>query len=111
MHLVAAPVYSPDEVRSKLRTTMPCLHGVVVDLTLYDWMVNHPRFMAVDRTFDDVKGFLRLSFCANGQIANDFNSGEYTSVYPATAVMCLVKWLTRKEQVSGKWNYAQEWGF
>lgn len=111
MHLRGAAFYTAEEVRSKLRTTLPCLDGVVVDLTLFDWMTTHPRFMAADRTFEDVKAFLRLSFCANGQIANDFMSGEYTSVYPATAVFCLTKWLSRREQMAGKWNYAQEWSF
>jgi hypothetical protein len=109
--LEAQEVYSAEIVRRKLRGTVPSLDDVVVDNTLIDWMTTHPRFMAADRTFDDVKAFLRLSFCANGQIANDFTSGDYRSLYPATAALTLVLWLKTREASSGKWTYTQEWGF
>lgn len=101
----------PHEVRFRLVKTLPSLNGVTMDLTLWHWLTTHPRFMDVSREFNDVKAFLRLSYCANGQIANNFMSGDYRSVYPATALITLVTWLHQRWERGGQWLQVQDWGF
>lgn len=109
--LQVEPRNDPNEVRHRLAKTLPSIDSTVVDVTLWDWMATHSRFMDVSRPFADVKSFLRLSYCANGQIANDLMSGDYRSLYPATATLTLVTWLHQRFVRGGQWVELQDWGF
>lgn len=100
------------DVRKILTDIVPCIDGFVADSTLFQWMATHPRFMDMGREFSNVKDFLRMSYCTNGQIINDLTSGDFNGLYTATSVLTLVQFLRMKTLFSaGLLQATQEWGF
>jgi len=98
--------------RGVIRDLVPSLDGNVLDATLFQWLTTHPRLMDATRAFDDVKSFVRMSLCTNGQVVNDFTSGDYTNIYTTSAVASLVKFLSLKNHASASTAPGtQEWAF
>lgn len=102
---------SPARLRASLQRTLPSLEGQTCCGTYISWMRSHPRFMDSSRQFEDVKKFLQLAFCSNGQIINNMRSGRYDSLYAASSVVALVAWLSLRAQMGAQLCMTQEWGF
>jgi hypothetical protein len=115
--LATLPLHAPDglfmpsELREKVAKIVPNMDGMVMDLTLYSWMAQHPKVTGPDSTFEAVSLFTRQSHVANGQIANDFNHPSFREVYPTTRFLTVVNWLGIRARMGAETPLVSEWGF
>lgn len=102
---------SPARLRASLQRTLPSMDGQTCCGTYISWMRTHPRFMDSSRQFEDVKKFLQLAYCSNGQIVNNLRSGRFDSLYAASSQVALITWLSLRSDMGAQLCMTQDWGF
>jgi len=104
----ATAAMDPRVVRTSLKTTVPGVDGLVVDLSLYHWMTTLSRFMMAS-DFAKADQSLRNGYSTQGQIANDLTQNTAVGIFYASRVLSLVNYMRVKHLSSTVNPDAQEW--
>jgi len=104
----ATAAMDPRVVRTSLKTTVPGVDGLVIDLSLYHWMTTLSRFMMAS-DFVKADQSLRNGYSTQGQIANDLTQNTAVGIFYASRVLSLVNYMRVKHLSSTVNPDAQEW--